>query len=132
MTRRILILEWTGNGPAHSGQCSIRRARDGFVVADELEEYGPFQTFDEALDHGNFHYGGTPQPHVRGSAALARSERLLAAAFDLAGEPGGEVRINGVPFRREDARLVLAALPCGASEVQPSRDGLPPDVPANS
>ena len=108
MTRNVLILEWDGNGPAHSGQSSIRRTRKGYVVDDEVEEYGPFQTVEEALAEGTFHYGGTPQPHLRCSAVLASTEHLRAAAFDLAGELGGEVRINGALFRRVESGLVEA------------------------
>lgn len=34
MGNTILTLEWDGNGPAHSGQCTMRRTGKGFVVED--------------------------------------------------------------------------------------------------
>ncbi len=106
MGNTVLTLEWDGNGPAHSGQCTMRRTRKGFVVEDEVNLYGPFATIEAALAHGNFHFGGTPNPHLRCSAALGRLEPLRRAAFDLAAEPGGEVWINYVRFRRVDDGLV--------------------------
>ena len=106
MSNVILTLDWDGGGPAHSGQCSIRRTRKGFVVDDEVEPQGPLTSLEEALAFDSFHFGGTPSPHLRCSAALAASEPVVKAAFDLAGEVGGEVRINGTRFRRVGAGLI--------------------------
>ena len=101
----ILTLDWHGGGPAHSRQVRLVRTRNGFYVHEEDERRGPFRAIEHALAIGCFHYGGTPNPQLQCSPWLAKSAELLNAAFDLAGEFGGGVSINGLPYRR--GHLVL-------------------------
>lgn len=100
MGKSIVTLAWNGNGAAHSGAVVIRASRRGFIVDDEVETYGLFETLDEALALDTFHFGGTPVPVLTCSPKIAASAALMAAALNLAGGPGGEVWINGVCYVR--------------------------------
>jgi hypothetical protein len=102
----VLALEWDGGGPANSGEVTIRRTRKGFLVDDDVETRGPFNSVDDALACDSFHFSGTPAPHLRCLPSFAASPSVLQAGFDLAGEVGGTVRINGVLYQRTDDGLV--------------------------
>ena len=96
MAKPVVTLAWGGSSPAHSGAVVIRASRRGFIVDDEVDSYGPFATLADALALDTFHFGGTPGPVLTCTPEIAASAALRAAALDLAGDPGGTVRVNGV------------------------------------
>ena len=96
----VVRLTWAGNSAAHSGSATIYARPTGFLVDTDEETQGPFDTLDDALAVDTFHFGGTPGPALTCSPKIAASPPLRAAALNLAGGPGGTVRINGVEHLR--------------------------------
>jgi hypothetical protein len=103
----VVRLTWAGDSAAHSGVVTIYAASVGFLVDTDEDTYGPFDTLGDVLALDTFHFGGTPGPALTCSPEIAASPPLRAAALDLAGGPGGTVRINGV----EHVRIANGLMP---------------------
>ena len=101
----VVRLTWAGGSAAPSGFAPIYARPAGFLVDTDEETCGPFDTLDDALASDTFHFGDTPGPALTCSPEIAASSALHAAAIDLAGGPGGTVRINGVEHVRTAAGL---------------------------
>ena len=92
----VVRLTWAGDSAAHTGSATIYAQPGGYLVDIDEETYGPFDTLAGALAVDTFHFSDTPGPALTCPTGIAASPALLAAAFDLAGDTGGTVRINGI------------------------------------
>ena len=96
----VLTLSWDGGAPTHCGAKTIYEWRGYYLVDDDVEPEGPFDTFEDAIDTQGFHFGGTPNPELTCDEKLASSPAFIAACIDLADGEGGKISINGVVFVR--------------------------------
>jgi hypothetical protein len=96
----VVRLTWASDSAAHTGSATIYAQSAGYLVDTDEDTSGPFDTLAGALAVDTFHFDGTPGPALTCSPEIAASPPLRAAALDLAGGPGGTVRINGVEHIR--------------------------------